>query len=883
MKLINVLLILFCITTHALSAGEEIEQRIYHTKPINPHPPTIDGRLDDVVWQKAEWQSDFTQWAPDDGSQPSEQTSFKILFDGGNLYVGIRAHDTEPDKIVRRVSRRDEFEGDWVEISLDSYHDRRTAFSFTINAAGVKGDEVISNDGNNSDSNWDTVWFGEVAVDSLGWTAELQIPFNQLRFTGQNEQVWGVQVQRKLFRKDERSIWQYIPQDAGGWVSYFGELRGLKGIRASRRLELLPYAVTDTRRFAREAGNPFVTGSETNFSGGLDAKVGIGGNMTMDVTINPDFGQVEADPSEVNLTAFESFFPEKRPFFVEGKNILDYKLMVGDGGNANDRLFYSRRVGRRPHRSPDLLDNEYSDQPDNTSILSAVKVTGKTQSGLSIGLLNAVTAKESAQIDFNGERREEVVEPLTNYFAGRLQKDYNSGNTQLGGMLTSLHRDLPDAVRSSLNSSAYSGGIDFLHQWADKTYSLTARTAFSRVNGSRSAISDIQQASQRYFQRPDANHVELDTTRTSLAGHGGLLNISRSGNSPWRFAAGLMWRSPGLELNDMGFLRQADRVMQWSWGGYRINSPVSIFRKLRLNFNQWAGWNFDGVSLFKGGNINGGGQLKNYWFFWLGVGREAGDNSTTQLRGGPTLKGPGWWNQFGNVSTDGRKWYQFGAGGSNNWADEGNSRRHNLRVWLRLRPTNAFSIHVRPSYRFNLQDMQYISTLEFETAGQQDRYIFGRLKQKTLGITLRLDYSITPNLSVQYYGQPFYSSGSYSAFKSITDPVATNYEDRFYRFSDDEAGLVQAASGEELEFVRDSAGPINQRIENPNFSFREFRSNLVVRWEYRPGSTLFLVWTQDRNGSEEDGRFSFSRGINQLFDDDASNVFLVKASRWFSL
>lgn len=859
----------------------DIELRVYHAYKVNPHSPTIDGRLDDEVWQSAEWQSGFTQSEPDDGAKPSQKTAFKIVYDASNLYVGIRAYDTEPEKIVKRVTRRDQFDGDWVEINIDSYFDHRTAYSFTINAAGVKGDEAISNNGDTWDSNWNAIWFAEVSTDSEGWVAEIKIPFSQLRFNQKEEQVWGIQLQRRLFRKGERSIWQYIPRDAGGWVSYFGQLRGLEDLMSSRRIELLPYGVTDTRRFPKEEGNPFVTGSKNNFSGGLDAKMGLTNNLTIDVTINPDFGQVEADPSEVNLTAFETFFSEKRPFFMEGRSIFESQLMFGDGSFSNDRLFYSRRIGRQPQHSPDLDDGEFSAQPENTSIVGAMKLTGKTEKGWSIGVLDAITEKETAHIDANGVRRLEIAEPLANYFVGRLQKDYSEGNTQIGGMITSVHRDLAGPEVNWMNRAAYSGGLDFKHQWQDKTYTLDIRAAYSQVRGSTEAITSVQESSQRYFQRPDANHFQLDTTRTSLAGHGGVISLFRGGKGHWMGSGGVMWRSPGFEVNDIGFVRQADRVMQWTWVGYRLNHPVSIFRSLNMNFNQWAGWSYGRESLFEGGNINGGGQFKNHWYFWAGVGRETDKLSITALRGGPGVKGTSWWNQWASLSSDDRKSYQYGFNVSNSWADDGGSRRNNVGAFFSLRPINSMRININPSYTFNLNDGQYIETVE--NVSGLNRYIFSRLNQKTLAVTFRLDYSITPDLSIQYYGQPFVSAGTYTDYKSITEPRAGRYEDRFYRLGPDEARIITGEDGTQLELVRDSAGNINETLDDPNFGFREFRSNLVLRWEYSPGSTLFFVWTQDRSGSDNDSAFSFSRGVDELFEEDVRNVFLIKASRWFSL
>jgi hypothetical protein len=875
----KLIFLIFPLTVSSLFASTPAtEKKTYNAKSTNPHAPIIDGRLDDSVWQKVDWAGDFVQREPDDGAQPSQQTAFKILYDENNLYVGIRAYDTEPDKIVRRVTRRDGFDGDLVEIHLDSYFDHRTAFSFTINAAGVKGDQAISNDGDNWDSNWNPVWFAKVATDESGWTAEMRIPFSQLRFAEKPEYVWGLQVQRLLFRKEELSVWQYIPKNSPGWVSFFGELRGIKRIHTSRRIELLPYGVTNMKRFEKQVGNPFATGQSTNWSGGLDAKMGVTSDLTLDVTVNPDFGQVEADPSIVNLTAFETFFEEKRPFFIEGQNILDYRVMTGDGGFANDRLFYSRRIGRRPQYSPDIGDDEFMQKPNNTSIITAMKLTGKTQSGLSIGVLDAVTERERAHIDLNGERRQETVEPLTNYFVGRLQKDYNQGNTAIGGIFTATHRNLSEPQLKFLNRAAYSGGFDFRHQWHDKTYYVDVRTAFSHIRGDKKAVLEAQTASARYYQRPDAGYVTLDSTRTSLSGHGGFISLGRGGNSKLRFSLGGIWRSPGLELNDLGFLRQADRVLQWTWVGYRVTNPVSIFRSLRLNFNQWMGWNFGGETMFAGGNVNGGGQFKNYWWFWLGFGREGKNLSTSALRGGPAMKFPARWNQWYNISSDNRKAFQFGFGGYNSWKDDGNSRFHNVRFWLSFRPRNAIRLRINPFFSVNFDDLQYIDTVD--NAGD-DRFIFGRLNQKTLGITFRFDFSLTPDLSIQYYGQPFISAGKYSQFKRITRPRANRYQDRFHTFTDEEFEFD--AEAEKYYFDENGDKVQDYSIGTPDFNFRQFRSNLVVRWEYQPGSTLFAVWSQERTGSDENGNFSFTNGLNELFNENATNVFLIKVSRWFSL
>jgi len=867
-----------CVCSNLFASARDIPRRTCFAKRLTTQAIEIDGVLDDRAWTTAAWNGGFTQREPRDGAAPSQQTQFKVLYDDKYLYVGIRALDSEPDKIVKRVTRRDRFDGDLVEVNIDSYFDHRTAFSFTINAAGVRGDEAVSRDGDTWDASWNPVWFGEAAVDARGWCAEIKIPFSQLRYGNKPQQVWGFQVMRRIFREGEDSLWQYIPKNSGGYVSYFGELHGIQEIKPATRIEMLPYAVSDLRRSPAEAGNPFATGGETNFNGGADAKIGVTSDLTLDLTINPDFGQVEADPSEVNLSAFETFFPEKRPFFIEGKSILDYRLMGGDGSFANDRLFYSRRIGRSPQHDPDLADDEFALLPDNTSIMTAMKLTGKTKSGLSVGVLNAVTQREVAQLDLRGERRQETVEPLTNYFVGRLQKDYNDGNTALGGVFTATNRKLSQEHLKVLNRSAYSGGVDFRHQWHDKTYSLDIRTAFSHIRGDAAAILRAQTASQRYFQRPDADYVTLDSTRTSLSGHGGMVSIGRGGKNRLRLNAGMMWRSPGLELNDLGFLRQADRVLQWTWAGYSWDQPVGIFRSLRLNLNQWAGWHFGGERIFTGGNINGGGQFKNHWQLRFGVGREGNNLSTSALRGGPAMKFPGQWNQWLNLSTDNRTSLQFGFGSFTGWNDDGISTTQNVRFSVRYRPKDSMQLRVAPFYTFNKRDMQYLDTVD---AGGEPRYLFGRLHQKTFGVTLRLDFSITPDLSIQYYGQPFISAGAYSDFKRITAPRDDHYDRRFHTFTGDET-RVDAVSGE-IFFDEDGNGGSDYSIGRPDFNFRQFRSNLIVRWEYDPGSTIFLVWTQERTASSDRGAFSLTEDFDTLFSEKATNIFLLKVSRWFSL
>ena len=853
-----------------------VEKRVYQTHHVNPHPPEIDGKTTDPVWDGVEWSGDFTQTQPNSGSTPFQQTTFKVVYDDKNLYVLIRAYDTEPDKITKRVTRRDNFDSDWVGINIDSYFDKRTAFSFTLSAAGSRSDAAISND-NDWDTSWDPVWYGATSIDDQGWIAEMRIPLSQLRFSGDENQIWGFQVNRYLFRKDARSSWQYIPQNAPGWVSLFGELRGITGVKPSRRIELLPYTVGNFNRFQPEANNPFRDGQTTDSRFGLDGKIGLTGNLTMDLTVNPDFGQVEADPSRVNLSAFELFFEERRPFFVEGKNITELK--TGGGGPFwNDQLFYSRRIGRAPQRSPSLAAGQTMDMPDNTSILTAAKITGKTASGLSIGIVDAVTGEALAEIDTKGFRTKEAVEPRTNYLVTRLQQDYNGGVTSIGAMFTATNRTNSHADFNFLNRAAYTGGLDFRHQWKDRTYWLNGNLSFSNIRGNQEAIIRAQRSSVRYFQRPDASHVTLDSSRTSMSGHGGTFSIGRSGNSPWNMGLTGTWRSPDFELNDLGFLRQADVFMQTSWIGYQSNNPSWYFRRYNMSVNQWQGYNFARERTFLGGNVSGGGQFNNYWGLWMGFDWGMTNLSSTALRGGPSMKTPGNLGLSVDIDTDNRKSVQFGFGGGQRWNYNSSGRSKNVYFSARYRPSNAMNIRISPFYNDNHNDLQYVSTEEFLN---QSRYLLGSVDQKTFGISVRLDYSITPNMSIQYYGQPFISAGRYSQFKLVTDPRADQYKDRFHILNGSEV-RYEAANNE--YFVDENIDGTNDyTFGNPNFNFRQFRSNLVMRWEYTPGSTLFLVWAQQRTGSDSSGDFSARRDLTSLFDMYPANVFLVKFNHWFSL
>ncbi|MEZ5044697.1 MAG: DUF5916 domain-containing protein [Saprospiraceae bacterium] len=873
-----------CYTTVLCQAPAALDKTVtkkYFTKAIELQPPLIDGLLEDAIWETVEWGGDFIQRIPHDGAAPTQATAFKILYDNKYLYIGYRCFDDEPDKIVKRMSRRDGFTGDWVEINIDSYNDKRTAFSFTITASGVRGDEFISNNGNNWDTNWNPIWSGKTNIDSLGWTAEVKIPLSQLRYGNKAEHVWGIQFTRRDFRNDSRSNWQYISQNDGNWVSNFGELHGLKGIQPQKQIEIQPYTVIKAERFEKQEGNPFADGATEGLNAGLDGKIGLTSDLTLDFTINPDFGQVEADPSALTLDGYQIFFSERRPFFVENSNLFDYAYGYAEAGGpfTGDNLFYSRRIGSSPHGYPSLSDGEFAKVPNNSTILGAAKFSGKTKKGLGIGILESVTAKEWAKIDDHGETRKEVVEPLSNYFVGRVTQDFREGSTVLGGILTATKRDLRQTGLEGLHESAYTGGLDLTHWWKNRTYYLTANGIFSQINGSKEALLRTQTAFEHYFQRPNADYLKVDSSATSMMGHGGMLKIGRA-NKAWKFETGMTWRSPQLELNDIGFMTNADEIHHFLWTGYRFTKPFSIFRTLQVNYNHWSTWDFGGNNLYQAINVNGHSSLKNFWFLSIGMTYENKDISNNALFGGPSLRKSKGLAPWISISTDQRKKIAFSFNSFQAWGfektDPQTVRAQNYSVGVQIQPTDAFSINFRPSYNQNERQIQYVTDINFEN---EHRYIAGTVDQRTFSATLRLNYNITPNLTLQYYGQPFISKGNYRDFKRITDPMAISFHDRFHLFSPQE--IIFDKDEEVFNVDENKDGMTDYSFGDPAFNFMQFRSNLVARWEYTPGSEVFLVWSQS-NTAFGDPEERLIPSLNEnLFSQTGHNIFLLKLTYRF--
>jgi hypothetical protein len=877
MKNLSFLFIYSLIFLSALS-GQNPGKKTYTAGRIQT-APVINGILDDEAWLTGTWIDDFTQFEPYNGKAASQRTEFKVLFDDNNLYVAIKALDTNPDSIVTRLSRRDQADGDLAGIIIDSFHDLRTGFLFGVSAAGVKYDHIFTNDGQKEDPSWDPNWWVKTAITAEGWVAEMKIPFSQVRFEKNSGDVWGFQVARLLYRKSETSFWQHIPKESPGIIHLLGELKGLEQIRPRKIFDMTPYAVARMEKFKPDPENPFRSkGRLSGMSGGIDSKIGVTNNMTMDLSINPDFGQVEADPSEVNLTAYETFFAEKRPFFIEGNHITNFGLGIGDGDVGNDNLFYSRRIGRQPQGDPELKDGWHADIPITTAILGAAKLTGKTRKGLSLGIVEATTAEERAAVDTSGGRRSEKVEPLTNYFMGRVQKDMNEGKTIIGGIFTAVNRDLDADLSRILHKSAYTGGADFTRYFRDKSWMFNINAAFSLVEGSKEAILSTQESSARYFQRPDKSYAILDSNRTALAGSGGRMQIMKL-NGHWNLMYANIWKTPGFEVNDMGYLREADQLLSVLWGSYNEWNPKGIYRNYNISCDVYSFWNFGGDNQGKGTEWNSSMTLKNFWNVWLGGSLRGTSLSSGMLRGGPMMKIPGSISWNAGFSTDSRRKLiarisAYGSEGFNN-----SSGNFYSGVEISAKPINYLSIAFSPGYNKSSSQFQYITKEKYLGS---DRFVFAAIDRKTVSASFRINLNLTPDLTFQYWGQPFLATGKYSDYKYIVNPMADDYKGRYRVYSP----MQIKSSGDNFDIDEDIDGTADYSISRDDFNLREFLSNLVIRWEYNPGSSVYLVWSQKRSSSGDTGNLDISDDLGVLFNRSKNrpvNIFLIKFSYRFGL
>lgn len=858
--------------------NNNIPKRQYFTKRLSDQLVKLDGMPNEAAWDMVTWSGDFVQYQPDENEPASQPTVFKILYDHRYLYVAFKCFDSMPHKMVRRMGRRDEFPGDWMEINIDSYHDLRTAFSFTLSASGVRGDELVSNNGKNWDANWNPIWYGKTNINDSGWTAEMKIPLSQLRYGNEKEKVWGLQVKRMIFRREERSVWQYIPQSGGYWVSGFGELRGLNDVPAQKQIELAPYVVAQTARYKKEEGNPFATGSDNKLSAGVDGKIAVTSDLILDFTVNPDFGQVEADPSQVRIDGYQNFFEERRPFFIESRNIFDYRLTgsAAGGGYDADLLFYSRRIGSSPHGYPNLRNGEYAKIPERSSILGAAKFSGKTKNGWSIGILESLTKREFAEIDSNGERRKEIVEPLSNYFVTRIQKDVDEGNTVLGGMFTAVHRE--NDLQALLHKQAYTGGLDFTHFWKNRAWYYAGNFTLSHVAGSKEAILNTQTSFEHLFQRTNINEARVDGARTSLTGTAGSFRIGKSGGNPgkygqiFQFETGGTWRSPQLELNDIGFMLTANEINHFTWAGINYQQPFSIFRNLRYNYNHWARWDFGGQLLYVALNVNARTTFKNFWSAVIGADWNPYEVSNNALRGGSSLRKPPGGGCWVYINTDSRKKLTASLNVTKAGGFANTVKYNDVSLGINAQPFDAFRINVSGSYsRLWRRQDQFVDKINFNN---QTRVIVAEVNQETIRMTLRFTYNITPDLTVQYYGQPFITRPLYNHYAYVIDPLNASYNDRFHRYANDE---IRQANGR-FEIDEDRDGTIDYSFYKPDFNFVQFRSNLVIRWEYIAGSECYLVWSSGNTPNVANDIYSpiGNSLFENIFSQQARDIFLIK-------
>ncbi|MDR1623715.1 MAG: carbohydrate binding family 9 domain-containing protein [Tannerellaceae bacterium] len=861
-SLLSVCLLFFSLD---LSAQEQEPDKPLAAKRISA-PPVIDGTLRDDCWENAgEWSGTFVQQQPDEGKPETEETRLKILYDNHNIYVAFRALDSGADKINRWLAPRDKVTGDAVCIIFDSYADKRTGFAFALTAGGTRADFLCSNT-DEDDYTWNAVWEAKASFDDKGWYAEFRIPLSQLRYSAKEAQAWGFHAIRVIARKMETSHLHLIPRNNKGFVFSFATLTGISGLPRSRRIELSPYASLKFQTSEREVGNPYATGTEYGYGAGLDGKIGLSSDFTLDFTINPDFGQVEADPSTINLTAFETWYEEKRPFFLEGKHIFN---MLGES------LFYSRRIGASPDWNPDDKEGQYSSVPQQTHIISAVKVSGKSRNGLSLGLLNSITAKERVRITDNGAAYSLTAQPLTAYSVARVQQDFKEGSTIVGGMLTSVNRSIQDAHLAFLPRNAYTGAFDFTQYTKNREYYAMGNLQYSHVEGAAEAITALQESAVHNYRREDASYVSVDSSRTRMRGNAGTLVIGRGGGKKIVSEHRFVWVTPGFDPNDIGYLQSANYKMLRGYVTYVENTPHGIVRDYYVAPFYRFLWDYGGKNTFGQAGIEGNVTLTNKWRFYAVGFYDMTAVENGMLRGGPAVRlNPRWGTDFIFWSDGSKKVSVSGYHGTM----LGNNRYAHF-AWgsIKYRPLPNLELYARLNYTYRHIGLEYAASEE--KASGEKAYIMGSLRQHTPGITLRMEYSITPDLSVQFYGNPFLSSGKYYEFKRATHTMDKKYENRFRLLGDD---VLTYHSADNTYSVKEANGD-TYTFDNPDFSFREFRFNLVTRWEYRPNSAIYLVWGQGRSGTASEYTSSLSQNTKELFNYCPANVFMIKLNYWFAL
>ncbi|MXW66531.1 MAG: hypothetical protein F4Z72_05935 [Gemmatimonadales bacterium] len=871
---------------------------------------SIDGRLDDPAWQPAPVITDFVQGIPVEGAEPSEPTEVRVVFDDAAIYVAARMYESDPGSIRARLTRRDERGSfDSFKLSLDPNRDGLTGYEFEVSAAGAETDRYLFGD-TQEDTNWDAIWDSAVQIDARGWTVEMRIPLSQIRYEARpGMQTWGINFERRRLETNETVYFALQSRTARGRVSQFGTIDGLQLPRSSRRFEVRPFVVSQYHTAPATPGNPLFDGTEMEPRGGLDMSMGIGSAFSLDATIYPDFGQVEVDPEVINLTAFETFFPEKRPFFVRDAQIFTFAGSRGGRFGGGKALFFSRRIGREP-RGSGPYDADFHEEPTQTSILGAAKLTGRTSGGLSVGALAAVTGQEMGNAYFaEGDHLIPfVAEPQAEHAVLRLQQDFRGGASKIGLIGTGLKRELPaDGTFDFLPSEAFSFGVDFEHQWGgrrSRDFRLWGFYSSSLVRGSNAAMLRLQRNPNHYYQRPDAPHLAIDSTATSMFGSDWRVQLERE-SEHWTWGAWAGQQTPGFEINDFGFLTSGERLDVGGRISYRNIRPGNLFRNYNIslftfhNFrhsllegnlrdrSNWARAHDAGSAWFSGRFT-----FLNNWGFNLNFSYSPQTQSDTQTRGGPLMTEPAEFGVRVDANTDRSRSFHVSPNFSYRMADQG--RGHDMSTGLNIsyRPLPNWRVSVNPSFNDRRDGAQYVTrttTLSYEpTFGT--RYLFGDLHRRGFSMETRLNVSFTPDLSLQLYAQPLLTSGDYVGYRQLaaagTFDFLDHEEGRVYRFN----GIVTGCTGGTTctrdgvrHFDFDGDGELDYLTRDRDFNVRSLRGNAVFRWEYRPGSQLFLVWQHARRENVPFGSFDLNRDLEGLFFAPAENVFIVKVSHYLSI
>jgi len=874
-KVLSVLLLYcFCLSAQETPIPfDKAYKRTYHiTKIIDDSRPVIDGKLDEPIWAKqGEWTEDFVQVTPNERMPSNSPTKAKLFYDDKHIYVGIICKDAFPDKMIRFIGNRDDNSiGDLVSIAFDTYHNYWAAPEFNMNAGGNKTDLVVT-DKLTVNLNWNAVWEGRTHVnlkDSC-WTVEMRIPFSQLRYNRETtDGVWGLHIRRVIRRNSEVQNWSMIPLKNNGHVFSFGEMQGMTDIPRPRNIEFLPYTMGKLQRRPEQEG-PYGDRTRWNGNAGLDAKIGLS-DFTLDITINPDYGQIEQDPSVMNLTAYETFYDEKRPFFLEGKHILDFS-------SGNDMMFYTRRIGAAPSYQLTGIDglNSFVEQRDVVPIIGAMKLTGTNNRGFTLGILQSLTDRSLARVTLNGEESRKTVEPLTNFTVARVQKNWK-GNTYLGGMFTSTNRLMNEPyLEDYLIKNAISAGVDFTQYFNNRLYYIDFKGMFSTVDGSESAIVRRQQDAVHYYQRTSAQeYLGVDLTRRSLSGTGGYLKIGRRGNEKWTFAETFDWMSPGFDINDVGYLRQADIINNNTEIVYRLTQTWKFFRSNSISLNQINRWNFGGQNVENLIVFSARMMFTNLYQLEITETHVWNRLDTRVLRGGPDLRIDPYYATSIKFNTNKAKRVQGTLQYTGEHNTNGYSSFNSLMPGITLRMGNHIHLSGNFNCQWNTNALQYVGQITGNDGNTH--YLMGNMNQTTYGITLRAQVNITPDISIQFYGAPFTSTASYSDFKRDAQTASRQYSRRFYQFMPGEitqtnGRYVVSENGETYSFAL------------PDFSFNEFRSNLVFRWEYLPGSTLYFAWVHSRSNRNNEYVSGWSDNLDTMFGLPSTNTFLVKANFWFGM